>query len=176
MRTKVLPLLLLTITISIFSCTRKAYTNYGSKVVLNKNTPKYPDAYIQYQSSLFLLEKAKDEAKVQMWDSARLQERISNIPKGGYIILKTISITQGAAKTNYFEILVTDSAGNKILREKGSENSVPDSTYSSTLNTLTWSDTDFFRVDTPMNAPFKVFVFNTLSNTRGEFDIYPNIE
>ncbi len=176
MRTKVLPLLVIIIVIGFFGCTRKTYTKYGSKVALNKNTPKYPNAYIHYQSPSFLLKQARDEAKVQMWDSARLQEQIVLIPKGGYIILNTANVTFESAIPHNFEILVTDNAGNKVLRQKGKENSIPNYSYNSDLNISVWTDMDLFRIETPMNTPFKVFVFNTLSNTKGEFDVYPNIK
>lgn len=174
MKTKALPLLILIIAISFYSCSQKTYTKYGSRIVLNKNTPKYPNAYVHYQSYSFLIAEAKNEAKVQMWDSARLEEKLSLLPKGGYVILTTANLTLESAMPENYEVLITDSAGNKILREKGKENSIPNYRYNEENNSVVWTDMDIFKLDKPINSPFKVFVFNTLSNTKGEFDIYPN--
>jgi hypothetical protein len=160
--------------LALSACVAKTYVRNGSKISLNKNTPKYPGAFIDYESELHLLAGKKKEAEVQMWDSARIASESSKVPRGGYVILTTAALTLEAAKTDNFEVMVVDSAGETILREKGKNRHVPSYSINSSTHTTTWSAIEIFYINKPMDKPFKVFVFNTLTNARGEFDVYPN--
>jgi hypothetical protein len=143
-------------------------SKYGSSIEVIESGNS---ATIEYKSHKQLLLELNNKAKVEMWSADKLQKEESYEPIGGRVIIHITAPTSGYANTKYWVYVVQTMDGEEILRWTGSDD-IPN--YTTSRNGTTWWNTDFVYIRQPMNNPFKVYVINTLSETRSGFIVYPD--
>ncbi len=145
------------------------YSKYGSSVEVIENGAR---TRVEYESYDYMVNDLQEKAKVKMWTQDKIDNEITRLPKGGYILVHVSGITIDAANTKWWEYIVQTMDGKEILRKRG-DNDIPE--YSTSQYGTTWWNIDGFSLPVDVGDTFKVYVIDNLSNKRSGFIVYPNM-
>lgn len=147
----------------------------GSKIVKYGSTievlEKGAKSTIEYKGYDILYNELMSKANVQMWDEKKINQEITSIPRGGYVVVTFNASTIGAANTKYWEYVIKNLKGEEIVRKKGAD-VIPE--FTATEYGTNWWNIEIVYINDKVTEPFNVYVIDKLMNRRDTFKVYPN--
>jgi len=118
--------------------------------------------YIYYDTKESLINETKKNAVTKMWTKDKLEGELQQIDKsciGGQINIKIVANSIEGVNTANFTIILQDTTGNELYREK-----LPESigTYSVIEDNTFWYNYGLVFIPKEIKLPIRVFVINNL--------------
>ena len=140
-------------------------------VTKNNKFTMYGTVYntaITFKSREAVLADLEDKRKLNMWTDEQYKKELEvySYLKGGIVFLDITRPTIGAANTEFFTIIIRDSADNEITR-KQLDSKVAD--YSKRGSVTDWNNSGFIVIREPLPKEFKVYVIDAVLQERYEF-------
>ncbi len=124
---------------------------------------------IEYKSLMQLIAETKKQADKEMWTKNQLDVTLMSLKKlsiGGQVRLDIERTTIGSANTEFFTIIVKDSAENEVFR-KTFDSSVPNP---SSLND-NWWNIALCSINKRIKTPFYIYIVDALEDAPFKFEV-----
>lgn len=128
-------------------------------------------ATIEYQNYQKCIIDVNNRAKVEMLSASEIEARKRLVPLGGKIIVNVSASSISGANTEYWKYIIQTLDGKTLVSQSGVDN-VP--SYTVSRRYTNWWNIDIVNLEEPITVPFKVYIINTLLQTRSVFIVYPN--
>lgn len=134
--------------------------------VIRKKTGIY-GAHAKYQDYSVLVRDLQKVCDNALWDSATCAGEMALLPAGGRMVIVLQSSNWEEVVTTDYEYVIQDTSGAELLRQKGNQQEITNSTDQN--GKVTWRSVDFMQIPLQMVAPFKFYIIDHRRVRRSEY-------